>query len=54
MKWLGIIFASLVLAVWVVGLCVAAGRPLPRPPRRSMNRRGRRLARLLKVNGGLR
>ena len=53
MIW-AIVSASCVLAaLWVVGLCVAAGRPLPRPPRRSLNRRGRRLARLLKVNGGL-
>jgi hypothetical protein len=49
-----IILASVVLVMWVVGLCVAAGRPLPRPPRRSRNRRGRRLARLMKVNGVLR
>lgn len=36
--------------VWVVGLCVAAAKPLPRPPR---NRRGHRLAKWLKFHGGL-
>jgi len=50
MIWAGIIFASLVLAVWVVGLCVAAAKPLPRPPR---NRRGHRLAKWLKFHGGI-
>ena len=49
-----LISAAFVAGLWlVVGLCAAAARPLPRPPGRWTNRRGRRLARLLKINGGL-
>jgi hypothetical protein len=54
MIWIVISAASLAAGLWLlVGLCAAAARPLPRPPCRWTNRRGRRLARLLKVNGGL-
>jgi hypothetical protein len=54
MIWILLSAAGLVAGLWlVVGLCAAAARPLPRPPSRACNRRGRRLARLLKVNGGL-
>lgn len=54
MIWILLSAACLVAGSWLVlGLCAAAARPLPRPPGRWTNRRGRRLARLLKINGGL-
>ena len=53
MIWI-LLSAAFVAGLWLVlGLCAAAARPLPRPPGRWTNRRGRRLARLLKINGGL-
>lgn len=49
-----LISAACWAGLWLVlGLCAAAAKPLPRPPARCANRRGRRLARLLKINGGL-
>jgi hypothetical protein len=54
MIWILLSAACLVAGLWLVlGLCAAAAKPLPRPPARCANRRGRRLARLLKINGGL-